>query len=168
MKLVPPGREIPWWEAHPEHGFDWKAYRALEERMLKKGELHPLSDLHQALDEDELMRAYDERAMNEMEKRVRMDRAKAYPLREAERSARLSPREILKDPRFAPAKGNPWRGVGTGLALGGLMGLFDKQSEMAKMGEDSWDPKYAEPGVDTTPEVFRAVRNVYSRIRGKR
>jgi hypothetical protein len=48
------------------------------------------------------------------------------------------------------------------------MGLFDKQSEMANMGEDSWDPRFAEPGVDVRPEVFRAVGNAYGRIRGKR
>lgn len=168
MKLVPPGKSIPWWQAHPEHGFDWNAYRKLEERMIKAGELKELSHLHEALDEDELMRAYDARAMDDLERKIRADRAKASPIREAGRSAAPSAREILKDPRFAPAKPGQWRGVGSGLALGGLLGLFDKQTEMARMGEDSWDPKYAEPGVDTTPEVFRAVGNAYSRVRGRK
>ena len=166
MKLVPPGGDIPWWEAHPEHGFDWKGYRALEQKMIKKGELHPLSDLHQALDEDELMRAYDERAMNEMERRVRMDRAKQSPIRMAERSARPSPREILKDPAFAPSRPNPWRwaGLARGAGLGVLMGLFDKQSEMAKMGrdEDYFYGPHLPWGGEPTNE------NAYSRVRGKR
>lgn len=161
MKLVPPAQP-PWWEAHPEHGMDWNAYRKLEERMLKRGELRPLSDLHQALDEDELMRAYDSRAMDDLERRIQRDRAKASPIREAERSARPSPREILKDPKFAPTKGNPWRGVGTGLALGGLMGLFDKQSEMAKMGRDE-DYLYG-PHLPWGGEP----QNVYSKVRGRK
>lgn len=275
MKLVPPSQaKFEWWETHPEHGFDWNAYRKIEERLIKSGKLKELDVLHRVVDEDELVRAKDARFLKQnpsyasptrgseaemfqdsvdkiaqdpefkkFENRSRKNHLTKEPLKLAQpwyREAAITrnaewpkmpqqvkeglarqiveqarggpfqiwpdqfekkfglrpgevyfegapgvprkldpvndfeglrpnnPRQILKDPRFAPAKPSPWRGVGSGLALGGILGLFDRQTEMARMGEDSWDPKYAEPGVDTTPEVFRAVGNAYSRVRGRK
>lgn len=139
MKLVQGKPEIEWWRAHPEHGLDWNAYRKLEQQMIKKGDLHALSDLHQAMDEDGLMEAYDARRMQDMENKVRVDRAKAAPLRPAEAGRGPSPREILKDPAFSGRGPSPWqriKGPAGTIGLGLLMGLFDKQSEMAKMGRD--------------------------------
>lgn len=108
--------------------------------MIKNGQLRPLSDIHQAIDEDELMRAYDARAMHDLEKRAMRERALRAPLRAAEASGlpANSPRQILNDPAFS-GRNSPWRnlkkGAGAGV-LGALLGLFQKQSDMAEMARD--------------------------------
>lgn len=167
MKLVQGKPEIEWWRAHPEHGLDWNAYRKLEQQMIKKGDLHALSDLHQAMDEEGLMEAYDARAMNDMENRIRTDRAKAQPLRVAESRAMPAdhPRRLLDDPQFSGRK-SPWnwKGPAGAIGMGMLLGLFEKQSQMAEMGmEDDFNPKYAEPGVTWSKD--RGISNPYAKVR---
>ena len=164
MKLVQGQPEIEWWRAHPEHGLDWNAYRKLEQNMIKKGDLHALSDRHGAMDEEELMRAYDARAMQDLEDRVRIDRAKASPLRAAEPRGD-SPRRILEDPQFSGRK-SPWnwKGPAGTIGLGLILGLFEKQSQMAEMGMgDDFNPKYAEPGVTWSRD--RGISNPYAAVR---
>lgn len=102
------------------------------------------------------------------------------------------PRQILEDPNFSAKpiqamrrtgnpdatdfstywkENSPWNSIrvaagATGLAL--LGDAYRKQSDSAEMGKDSWDPKFAEPGVNTTPEVFQAVNNAYARLRARK
>lgn len=66
MRLIPGGQtEFNWWETHPEHGFDWNAYRKIEERLIKSGKLKELDVLHRVVDEDELVRAKDARFLKQ-------------------------------------------------------------------------------------------------------
>lgn len=138
MRLLPKP-EISPFEAHPEHGFDWKAYRAMEDRMIKRGEFRPLSDIHQAVDEDLLMEAYDSRAMRDLEARMQRERAAQSPPRLVERSgapAANSPRQILADPEFSGRQpkggGNPW-------AIAAMLMM-----DPVPISQDTWDPKYYE------------------------
>ncbi len=145
MKLAPPPQS-PWWQANPEHGFDWKAYRALEERLIKAGDFKQLQDIHDVIDEEELSRAYDHRSMDKGEGEARKRIAARNPPRLVppgsaspwSAPAKQDARIILKDPNFAP-KPSPWgnakAGIGAGV-LGLLMGMFDKQSASATMGRD--------------------------------
>lgn len=122
MRLLPKA-EIPWWQAHPEHGFDWKAYRAREKEMIKRGDFRALSDLHDAIDEDELLRAYDARRLDDIKwadgKMKELQNPESFKVMHGEGKKmppnpwkQRSPRVVLDDPAFAPKQarvaGNPW------------------------------------------------------------